>query len=137
MWKQQLTNLKTTLAGIHLVPGAGCCGHSIWCGGSTVNIARLQEHVDHDVVQVGIGPADPLGYDEDAQVAKQGIQEDHLGHKLADDGQLVTEVAVVEEGQDHAHIHLRNTCRAHHRLLSWLLRKAFLQLLLMLCLFVL
>ena len=113
MSKQQLTNLETSLASIHLVPGAVSCGHTICTGGGTVDIAGLQEHVDHDVVQVSIGPADPLGNDEDAQVAEQGIQEDHLGHKLADDGQLVTEVAVVEEGQDHAHVHLRNACTTH------------------------
>ena len=115
--QQQQTNLETSLASIHLVPGAGSGGDTIH-GGRTVDIARLQEHVDHDVVQVCIGPADPLGNDEDAQIAEQGVQENHLGHKLADDGQLVAEVAVVEEGQDHAHIHLRHTCRMRHDVLS-------------------
>lgn len=79
------------------------------------------------MVQVGIGTADPLGNDEDAEVAEQGVQEDHLGHKLADDGQFVTEVAVVEEGQDHANIHLRDTCTAQHGLRDPVAEESFVE----------
>ena len=92
-------HLKACLPSIHLVSGTG--SHSDLSDGvdsTAVYVAGLQEHVDHDVVQVSIGAADPLGNDEDAQVAKQGVQEDHLGDKLADDGELVPEVALVEQG---------------------------------------
>lgn len=44
--------------------------------------SRAQEHVDHDVVQVGRGAADPLDDDEQGQVAEEGAQEDHLGDEL-------------------------------------------------------
>jgi len=101
-------HLKASLPSIHLVPGTSNSCDTI-CGAATVYIARLQEHVDHDVVQVSIRSADPLGYNEDAQVAKQRIQEDHLRDELADDGQLVTEVALVEERQHHTRVHLSNT----------------------------
>lgn len=109
MQKLAAVYLEAALASIHLVAGAG--SHAI---DSAVNIAWLQEHVDHDVVQVCVGSADPLGNDEDAEVAKEGVQENHLGNKLADDGQLVPEVALVEERQDDASIHLCDTCRACH-----------------------
>ena len=93
------------MSGIHLVARAG--RYTIL---SAVDIAWLQEHVDHDVVQVGVGAADPLGNDQDAQVAEQGIQEDHLRHKFTDDGELVPEVALVEQGQNDSDIHLGNAC---------------------------
>lgn len=104
-------DLKACLPSIHLVPGTSSCRDTI-CGGAAVHIAWLQEHVDHDVVQVSVGAADPLGYNENAEVAEQGVQEDHLGDELADDGQLVAEVALVEEGQDHTNVHLGHTCAA-------------------------
>ena len=107
-WFEVPSDLKACLPCIHFVSGTPSRGDTI-CGGAAVHIARLQEHVDHDVVQVSVGAADPFGYDEDAKVAKQGIQEDHLGDELADDGQLVTEVALVEEGQHHTNIHLGHT----------------------------
>lgn len=75
-------------------------------------VARGEEHVDHDVVQVRGGAGDPLGDDEDAQVAEEGVQEDHLGDELAPDGQAVAVVAHVEPGQDDAHVHLEHACRA-------------------------
>ncbi len=102
-------HLEASLTGIHLVPWAASSGDTI-CGGAAVHVAGLQEHVDHDVVQISIGAADPLGYDEDAQIPKERIQEDHLRDELADDGQLVTEVTLVEEGQYDSNVHLRNTC---------------------------
>lgn len=114
----RLADLETLLASIHLVPGASSYCHTSCVGGGTVNVARLQEHVDHDVVQVSVGAADPLGNDEDAEVAEQGVQEDHLGDELADDGQLVAEVAVVEEGEDDAAVHLGHTCTAQQTT-SW------------------
>ena len=48
-----------------------------------INLSRLEEHVDEDVIQVSGGTGGPLEKDEDAQVAKEGVEEDHLGDKLA------------------------------------------------------
>ena len=93
---QSRTHLEASLPGIHFIPGTGSCCYTIYSG-RAVDIARLQEHVDHDVVQVCIGAADPLGNDEDAQVPKKSVQEDHLRDKFADDGQLVTEVPLIEQ----------------------------------------
>lgn len=43
---------------------------------------RRQEHVDHHVVQVGLGPRDPLEDDEEREVAEQAPQEQHLGDEF-------------------------------------------------------
>ena len=42
----------------------------------------VEEHVDHDVVEVRHRASDPLDDDEDREVAKQGAQEQALGDKL-------------------------------------------------------
>ena len=56
---------------------------------SAVDLSGLEEHVDEDVVEVGGRPGGPLEDDEEAEVAEERVEEDHLGHKLAPGGQGV------------------------------------------------
>lgn len=45
---------------------------------TTICAAHRQEHVDEGVVEVGGGAGGPLHDNQDAQVAKQAVHEDHL-----------------------------------------------------------
>mmetsp|Transcript_3937 Transcript_3937/g.8463 ORF Transcript_3937/g.8463 Transcript_3937/m.8463 type:complete len:356 (+) Transcript_3937:1110-2177(+) len=75
----------------------------------------VQEHGDQHVVQVGeaVG-GDPLEDDEEAEVAKQAVEENHLGHKLAPCRQVVPEIAVVEEAHDDTQVHVQHTQQDAH-----------------------
>ena len=73
-----------------------------------------QEHVDHGVVQVGGGAGDPLAHDEEGEVAEQAVEEHHLGDELAVCGQRVPEVALVQEAEQDAHVHLDDPCSSMH-----------------------
>mmetsp|Transcript_34235 Transcript_34235/g.61760 ORF Transcript_34235/g.61760 Transcript_34235/m.61760 type:complete len:234 (-) Transcript_34235:1689-2390(-) len=79
-----------------------------------VHGSRGQEHVDHDVVEIGDGPRNPLVDHEKAEVAEEAIQEEHLRDELADGGELVVEELVVKETHHNTHIHLRHTYKNGH-----------------------
>ena len=68
----------------------------------TLTTRVLMTHVDEDVVEVSGGPCDPFDDDEEAEVSKDRVEEDHLGHKLAPHGQHVVAVEVVEEAHEDA-----------------------------------
>lgn len=68
----QGAHLQGPLAGEHdvLRAAVGARGGVPACEAAR---ARAQEHVDHDVVQVGRAAGDPLADDEQAQVAEEPV----------------------------------------------------------------
>ncbi len=102
-------HLQGPLPGEHDVLGAGeLAGDRV--GAREAVGAGAEEHVDHDMVEVGGGPGDPLAHDEQAEVAEEAVEEDHLGDELAVGGQAVPEVALVQVGQHYAAVHLDHAC---------------------------
>ena len=84
------THLDEALAPEHEVDGALA---------AAVDVHGVQEHVDHDVVQIRGAAGDPLQDDQEAQVAEQGVQEDDLRDEL------------VPAGREHSTVRMTFTLR--------------------------
>lgn len=109
-------HLHRPLPGEHDVFGAAVLAGGVQAGQAAS--ARAEEHVDHDMVQVGGRAGHPLANDEQAQVAEEAIEEDHLGDELAVGGQAVAEVALIQIRQHNAAVHLYYACAMGNMMLS-------------------
>jgi len=81
------TRLDEALAPEHEVDGALA---------AAVDVHGVQEHVDHDVIQVRGAAGDPLQDDQEAQVAEQGVEEDDLRDELVPAGRQQTAPVITQ-----------------------------------------
>ncbi len=62
------------------------------------------------MVQVSLRTSKPLEDYEQTQVAKHGVEEEHLGYEFTVYGELISKVSMVEVGEDDTQVHLYHTC---------------------------